>query len=201
MSNYARWKNFTDEELKEIVASSKSNAEVARRLGYERAGGGTMQSINKMYETYGLDTSHMTHQAWNKGQHDYSSFTQNSHKKNGSSTLKALTDLRGHKCECCGLSEWMGQTINLEVHHEDGDRTNNTLENLKLLCPNCHSYTPTFAKKGDKREKTEEEFVNALLASKSIRQALILLDLTPSGGNYDRARHLIEEYNIEHLKK
>jgi hypothetical protein len=42
MSNYARWKNFTEEELKEIVASSKSNAEVARRLGYERAGGGTM---------------------------------------------------------------------------------------------------------------------------------------------------------------
>jgi hypothetical protein len=42
MSNYARWRNFTEEELKEIVASSKSNAEVARRLGYERAGGGTM---------------------------------------------------------------------------------------------------------------------------------------------------------------
>ena len=200
MGNYARWRDFTQEQLEEIVASSKSNAEVARKLGYERAGGGTMQSINKMYETYGLDTSHMTHQGWNKGQHDYASFTQNSYKKNGRSTMKALADLRGHKCECCGLSEWLGQEINLEVHHINGDRTDNTLENLQLLCPNCHSYTPTFAKKRDKREKSEEEFVNALMASKSIHQALILLDLTPSGGNYTRARRLIEDYNIEHLK-
>lgn len=201
MSNYARWKRFTQEELEEIVASSKSNAEVARKLGYERAGGGTMQSINKMYKEYNLDTSHMTHQGWNKGQHDYTSFTLNSYKKNGKSTAKALIDLRGHKCECCGISEWLGQPINLEVHHIDGDRTNNTLENLQLLCPNCHSYTPTFTKKGDKREKTDEEFVNALLANTSIHKALIALDLTPSGGNYTRARKLIEDYNIEHLKK
>lgn len=160
-----------------------------------------MQSINKMYKTYNLDTSHMTHQAWNKDQHDYTSFTTNSHKKNGKSTAKALIDLRGRKCECCGLEQWLDQPINLEVHHIDGDCTNNTLENLQLLCPNCHSYTPNFARKGDKREKTDEEFVNALLASTSIHRALILLDLTPSGGNYTRARKLIEEYNIEHLKK
>ena len=201
MGNYARWKNFTREELEEIVASSKSNAEVARKLGYERAGGGTMQSINKMYQTYNLDTSHMTHYAWNKGQHDYTSFTKNSYKKNGKTLAKPLIDLRGHRCENCGLTEWLGLPINLEVHHIDGDRTNNSLENLQLLCPNCHSYTPNFARKGDKRPKTDEEFVNALFASTSIHKALILLDLTPSGGNYDRARKLIEEYNIEHLKK
>ena len=201
MSNYAKWRKFTEEELREIVASSKSNAEVARKLGYERAGGGTMQSINKMYKEYGLDTSHMTHQGWNKGQHDYTSFTPNSYKKNGSPLRKALTDLREHRCECCGLSEWLGLPINLEVHHEDGDRTNNSLDNLKLLCPDCHSYTPTFTKKGDKREKTDDEFVAALMGSPSIRQALIALDLAPSGGNYDRARNLIETYNIEHLKK
>lgn len=201
MRNYALWKKFSQQELEEIVASSNSNREVARKLGYERLGGGIMQSINKMYETYHLDTSHMTHQAWNKGQHDYSTFTLNSYKKNGKSTAKALIDLRGHKCECCGLTEWLNQPINLEVHHIDGDRTNNTLENLQLLCPNCHSYTSTFARKGDKRDKTDEEFVNALQGSKSIHQALIFLDLTPSGGNYTRARKLIEEYNIEHLKK
>lgn len=201
MSNYARWKNFTREELEEIVASSKSNAEVARKLGYERAGGGTMQSINKMYQTYNLDTSHMTHQGWNKGQHDYTSFTKNSYKKNGKTLAKPLIDLRGHRCENCGLTEWLGLPINLEVHHIDGDRTNNELDNLQLLCPNCHSYTPNFTRKGEKRTKSDEEFVNALLASKSIHKALILLDLTPSGGNYDRARKLIEEYNIEHLKK
>ena len=95
----------------------------------------------------------------------------------------------------------MGQPINLEIHHKDGDRTNNSLENLQLLCPNCHSYTPTFAKSGDKRHKTEEEFVVALRSSATIREALKILDLTPQGGNYERAWELIDKYNIDHLKK
>ena len=132
---------------------------------------------------------------------NYDAFTTNSIKRNGKSTAKPLIALRGRKCENCGIETWLGEPINLEVHHINGDRTNNSLENLKLLCPNCHSYTPTFARKGDKRDKTEEEFVQALQESKSIRQALILLDLTPAGNNYDRAWELIDKYDIEHLKK
>lgn len=200
MSNYALWRKFTIEELQEIVASSKSNREVSRKLGYKNAGGGTMQSINRMYKEYNLDTSHFTGQSWMKGNHCYDTFTTNSTKKNGKTTRNALIDLRGQKCEQCGLTEWLNQPINLEVHHINGDRTDNRLENLQLLCPNCHSYTPNFTKPGDKRQKSEEEFVQALQESTSIRQALNRLDLT-GGGNYDRAWELIDKYNIEHLKK
>lgn len=53
----------------------------------------------------------------------------------------------GHKCECCGLSEWMNKPITLELEHSDGNKRNNTRENLKLLCPNCHSQTPTWRRK------------------------------------------------------
>lgn len=201
MSPIAKWKNFSLEEIKEIVASSKSDREVARKLGYVNTGGGSIRSIKNMYKEYNLDTSHFLGQGWNKNNFHYDSFTEYSYKKNGKSTCAALIHLRGRKCEKCGITEWLGQPINLEVHHVNGDRTNNSFENLKLLCPNCHSYTSTFAKPKDKREKTEEEFVNALLGSKSIRQALMFLDLTPSGGNYDRAYYLIDKYNIEHLKK
>ena len=49
-----------------------------------------------------------------------------------------------HKCECCGLSEWLGQPIPLELHHKDGDRNNNTLDNYELLCPNCHAFTDSY---------------------------------------------------------
>ena len=49
-----------------------------------------------------------------------------------------------YKCEKCGLSEWLGQPIALEVHHKDGDRTNNTIENFQLLCPNCHAQTDSY---------------------------------------------------------
>ena len=55
-----------------------------------------------------------------------------------------------HKCECCGNTEWMGKPIPLEVHHKDGDRTNNTLENFELLCPNCHAFTDSYRGKNSR---------------------------------------------------
>lgn len=201
MSTKARWRTFTKEQIEEIVKTSYSNREVARKLGYAVDGGGTMASLKKMYEELHLDTSHFKGQGWNRGNYNYDYFTTNTYKKNGRTLREPLINLRGAKCECCGLTEWLNNPINLEVHHINGDRTDNRLENLQLLCPNCHSYTPTFAKVGGKREKTEEEFVQALLGSKSIHQALIYLDLSPRGKNYDRAWKLIDKYNIEHLKK
>ena len=44
-------------------------------------------------------------------------------------------------CEVCGVSEWNGQSLRLEVHHIDSDTTNNTFDNFQALCPNCHSLT------------------------------------------------------------
>ena len=113
-----------------------------------------------------------------------------------------MIHLRGRKCENFGLEEWLGQPINLEVHHIDGNRKNNELNNLQLLCPNCHSYTSNFRSLNHKKQEiNDEEFLNALANNKSIRQALIQLDIAPYGGNYERAWNLIYEHNIEHLKK
>lgn len=58
---------------------------------------------------------------------------------------KFLTEERGYKCECCGISDWQGKSITLQVDHIDGDATNNSKLNLRLICPNCHSQTDTFA--------------------------------------------------------
>lgn len=49
-----------------------------------------------------------------------------------------------HKCECCKLSEWLDEPIPLELHHKDGNRFNNTIENFELLCPNCHAKTDSY---------------------------------------------------------
>ena len=152
-----------------------------------------------MYEELQIDTSHFKGQGWNKDNYNYDAFTEFSYKKNGSSTAKALITLRGQKCEKCGIETWLDQPINLEVHHREGERTNNSLNNLMLLCPNCHSYTNTFARKGDKREISEEEFVVALKGSLNIRDALRFLNLT-GGDNYERANYLIQKYDIQHLK-
>jgi 5-methylcytosine-specific restriction endonuclease McrA len=55
--------------------------------------------------------------------------------------LEGLKELR---CEHCGLTDWRGQPLAVELHHISGDGLDNRLENLLLLCPNCHSQTDTW---------------------------------------------------------
>ena len=52
-----------------------------------------------------------------------------------------------NKCEICGITEWLGKPISCELHHIDGNRQNNKLSNLQMLCPNCHSQTDNFKSK------------------------------------------------------
>ena len=160
-----------------------------------------MQSLHRMYEEMGLDTSHFLGQGWNKNNYAYETFTSGTYKKNGSTTLKPLINLRGHRCECCGLTEWLGKPITLEIHHINGDRLDNSLENLQLLCPNCHSCTDNWRGRSRKvKIIPDEDFVEMLKNSTSIRQALLNLGLSGGSGNYDRARELMIKYDIS-LKK
>ena len=53
-------------------------------------------------------------------------------------------NVKENKCECCGISEWQGKQINCELHHKDGNKFNHSLDNLIILCPNCHSQTENF---------------------------------------------------------
>ncbi len=54
-------------------------------------------------------------------------------------------------CSICGTSEWLGNLLNMELDHIDGNRTNHRLENLRMLCPNCHSQTDTYRSKNNKK--------------------------------------------------
>lgn len=60
---------------------------------------------------------------------------------------RRVLEEQSFKCSSCGLSEWMGKPITLEIEHKDGNTGNNTRDNLMALCPNCHSYTPTWRRK------------------------------------------------------
>ena len=57
---------------------------------------------------------------------------------------KCLTKLFGYKCSMCGLDHWQGHRLSLELDHVDGNAGNNQPSNLRLVCPNCHSITPTW---------------------------------------------------------
>ena len=121
----------------------------------------------------------------------------------GARFAKELIKLRGHKCESCNNTEWLGQPIKLEVHHINGDKRDNTLENLQLLCPNCHSYTDKYGVKNTKRIDNikNEDILQAISNSYSIREALLSLGLSDAGANYTRVRELLA-FNPEiHCKK
>lgn len=53
--------------------------------------------------------------------------------------------IKEHKCEECKKKNWNGKSIPLELHHVDGNRHNNSIENLQILCPNCHAQTPNYS--------------------------------------------------------
>ena len=156
MAKQAKWKQFSKEYIEEIVQNSKSFREVAQALGYAKDSGGTQTSLKKMCEELNLNTSHFLGQGWNKENYDYSLFTIDSIKKNGITTLNPLIKLKGRKCECCGTTEWYGKPINLEIHHINGVRSDNRLENLQLLCPNCHSYTENWRGRKKKNNLPQE---------------------------------------------
>ena len=59
--------------------------------------------------------------------------------------------LKQNRCEECGISRWRERPLSLCLHHVNGERHDNRLENLVLLCPNCHSQTPNFGSKNCRR--------------------------------------------------
>lgn len=118
------------------------------------------------------------------------------------SVRQKLIDIYGEKCSVCGIeSVWMNLPLTLHVDHIDGNHQNNNMENVRLLCPNCHSQTKNYAGRNKKHHGqknafsvADKELLNALLESSNISQALTKVDLAPKAGNYERCKRLLDEY-------
>jgi hypothetical protein len=164
MSKY----KYTNEQLIEAVNSSFSIAEVCRKLNI-KAVGGNYNTIKNKISKLNLDISHFTGKAWNQGvrykmikkaiplneilvkDYPYPSYRL-------AKRLEAA-GIKDHICECCKNTHWLGNPIKLELHHINGNHNDNRLENLQLLCPNCHSFTDNYRGKNQGRsaqKKTSE---------------------------------------------
>lgn len=148
------YKKWTDEELILAVKNNDTKADVLKQIGLKSKNSGNYQTIDLAIKRLNLDISHFKevlygnshHKEWNIKDilienSPYTS-TQNLKKK----LLKL--GLLQNKCynEHCGILEWHGVKLSLQLDHINGTRSDNRIENLRLLCPNCHSLTPTFCR-------------------------------------------------------
>jgi hypothetical protein len=154
---------YTLEELKEAVATSYSKRQTLIKLGVVPAGG-NYATLGKALEHFEIDSSHFRGQGWNRG--DHSGVLKKNRK--GRSLDEILREnvrcqsyklkkrliregIKEHKCEMCGITEWNGQPTPTELDHINGVRDDNRIENIRILCPNCHAQTPTYRGKNKKR--------------------------------------------------
>ena len=97
-------------------------------------------------------------------------------------------------CSKCGLTDWQGETIVLDLDHINGNNRDNRLGNLRYLCPNCHSQTDTYKgrnKNTGKIKVSDQELLTAYKKCGTIRQALLEVGLAAKGGNYERMKRIV----------
>ena len=150
------------EEYESAAKSSCSIAGMCRYLGIKPCGG-NYRLMHNAISKYNLETSHFRGQGWNIGLNFKPCEAKPIHKilvsdsdfqsyKLKNRLLKE--GIKQHRCECCGLTTWQESTIPLELHHINGNNRDNRLENLRLLCPNCHALTDSYRGKNNKSKIT-----------------------------------------------
>ena len=152
-------RKYNKEELEEAVKNSLSIAEVLRHLNIIPAGGNYF-TIKRYIKLWNIDTSHFTGKLWNKGKHTVCNpakplkeiLKEDSIYQSYKLAKRLIKEgIKESKCECCNLSKWQNKPIPLELHHINGIHSDNRLENLQLLCPNCHALTDSYRGKNIKK--------------------------------------------------
>jgi 5-methylcytosine-specific restriction endonuclease McrA len=149
----AKPRKYTDADFIEAVATSISISQVLSKLNL-RPSGGNYQVTKDRIKHLCLDTYHFKGQGWLKGNtnpsHKQFSLTEilvkdSKYRNSHSLKLRLIKEeVFAKKCSNCLGDQWLNLPIPLELDHINGDRTDNRVENLRLLCPNCHALTDTY---------------------------------------------------------
>ena len=158
-------KTYTDQEFIDAIKNNKSIAAVLTQLGLKCTGGNYSQFYFNV-EKYKIDTSHFTGQGhlkdksqnWSKKRPLSEICVENNNNYTSSSLRKRLIKegVLINECFICGLKKWLDKEITLHLDHINGCNTDNRIDNLRLLCPNCHSQTDTYCGSNIKRNNEKK---------------------------------------------
>lgn len=143
--------DITNDDFIKYVNESNTYTDVLKKCGYKNHG--NAKTIKKRIILLKLSINHFVKNVPPiKAKRELNDILIDGITLNGTDLKKRLVNELNweYKCSECGISEWNNKKISLELDHINGIHTDNRIENIRLLCPNCHSQTPTFRAKNKK---------------------------------------------------
>lgn len=138
--------DWSEDKLRAAVADSINYNDVLRALGIPTSGNNTT-TLKRRIKLFDIDISHFTFSPPRRGYKRPLKYYLTNGSCGNWAALKSRLIKEGFKtnvCEVCGLSEWNGNPLTMQMHHKDGNKKNNSLDNLMMICPNCHAQTDNY---------------------------------------------------------
>lgn len=156
-------KEYSIDKLIENAESCVNMLDLCHKMGIKNVGGEDYREVRNLARELGIVLRFSYKKEFCKQKQEKipigEILIEKSSYKNSARLKKRLISegLKEEKCENCGLTEWMGQKISLQIHHINGVHDDNRVENLQILCPNCHSLTDTYAGKNTIGKRLKKE--------------------------------------------
>lgn len=209
-------REYAIDKLIEYADKCVNMLDLCHKIGIKNVGGEDYREIRNLASELGLTLKFSYKRdysaSFNPKKELKEILVKNSTYKNNARLKEKLfaEGLKEKKCERCGITEWCGDVISLQIHHINGIHNDNRLGNLQILCPNCHSQTDTYSGRNSNRENStiyDAKKFEVLHPSKEelINDFKCLGSFVKVGNKYgvsdNSIRRWCEHYNIPTKKK
>lgn len=207
----------SDEQFVSLIKNSTNISEVLFKLGYSVKGNSWgFSQVRRRMDDLNLKMSEFKGKSAIYNKNKLSALTEKEffkenckHSRNNLRRYIINNNILPYRCAICGISEWNDKTLSLELDHINGVNNDNRLENLRFLCPNCHSQTTTYGSRNQQRNEAKyeitedlrnlvettyekEKSVKRVSAVLGIRRKVVTHIVNESGQKHSNQRYVIQ---------